>query len=71
MSFTSDTLVFPVELPGGSKPSLPEPFLVELAIGLTVGWFHLLVHLVVELDRPLIDSRLRSCLAADLRLICD
>ena len=70
MSFTSDTLVFPVELPG-SKPSLPEPFLVELAIGLTEVSFHLLVHLVVELDRPLIDSRLRSCLAADLRLICD
>ena len=31
MSFTSDTLVFPVELPG-SKTLSPEPFLVELAI---------------------------------------
>ena len=37
VSFTSDTLVFPVELPGGSKPSLPEPFLVEPAIVLTEG----------------------------------
>ena len=62
MSFTSDTLVFPVELPG-SKTLPPEPFLVELAIYLQkVHLFYFVVDL--KLDRPRLGAALRLALSS-------
>ena len=58
MSFTSDTLVFPVELPG-SKTLSPEPFLVELAIYLQKVFVH------VELSSDCLDQLEQASLCLD------